>query len=229
MTPHEPTCKDRHSRAIKIVADGPYVVTGGVPLMVQAVYLDEAGQPHGWDQGRTYPRRESYALCRCGHSQDPPYCDGSHAPHGFDGTETAGDLPYADQAERTEGPTLDLSDAPIFCANAGFCERDGGTWELTRESDAPESRRLAVEQACECPSGRLVAFDKGGRPIEPDFEPSIGVVEGPGPGDEGPLWVRGGISIMAADGSTYEARNRVTLCRCGRSMNKPFCDGNHVG
>jgi CDGSH-type Zn-finger protein len=39
--------------------------------------------------------------------------------------------------------------------------------------------------------------------------------------------VRGGIAITSADGYTYEVRNRVTLCRCGHSKNKPFCDGTH--
>ena len=35
------------------------------------------------------------------------------------------------------------------------------------------------------------------------------------------------IAVTAPDGETYEVRNRVTLCRCGASMNKPFCDGSH--
>src|SRR6266536_1245907 len=46
--------------------------------------------------------------------------------------------------------------------------------------------------------------------------------------DDGPLWVRGGVPVEAADGFEYEVRNRVTLCRCGYSKNKPFCDGSHV-
>jgi CDGSH-type Zn-finger protein len=43
-----------------------------------------------------------------------------------------------------------------------------------------------------------------------------------------PIWVRGGICIESADGTPYEVRNRVTLCRCGASANKPFCDGQHA-
>jgi CDGSH-type Zn-finger protein len=34
--------------------------------------------------------------------------------------------------------------------------------------------------------------------------------------------------VIAADGFRYEIRNRVTLCRCGASKNKPFCDGTHA-
>jgi CDGSH-type Zn-finger protein len=36
------------------------------------------------------------------------------------------------------------------------------------------------------------------------------------------------IAVTSADGRDYEVRNRVTLCRCGSSRNKPFCDGSHV-
>ena len=35
-------------------------------------------------------------------------------------------------------------------------------------------------------------------------------------------------NLTRADGSAYEIRNRVALCRCGASGNKPFCDGSHV-
>ena len=54
-----------------------------------------------------------------------------------------------------------------------------------------------------------------------------GVIEDPAERVSGPLWVRGGIPVIAADGFAYEVRNRVTLCRCGASANKPFCDGSH--
>jgi CDGSH-type Zn-finger protein len=40
--------------------------------------------------------------------------------------------------------------------------------------------------------------------------------------------VRGAIPIESASGKQYERRNRVTLCRCGASENKPFCDGSHL-
>jgi len=33
--------------------------------------------------------------------------------------------------------------------------------------------------------------------------------------------------VVSADGKTYEIRNQMTLCRCGRSDNKPFCNGSH--
>ena len=79
------------------------------------------------------------------------------------------------------------------------------------------------------PSGRLVVHDKKTRQsIEEPLEPSIGLVEDTALGCSGPLWVRGGITIESSDGKLYETRNRVTLCRCGASDNKPFCNGSHA-
>jgi CDGSH-type Zn-finger protein len=33
--------------------------------------------------------------------------------------------------------------------------------------------------------------------------------------------------VVSEDGTPYEVRNRQTVCRCGQSRNKPFCDGSH--
>jgi len=88
---------------------------------------------------------------------------------------------------------------------------------------------LVIEEAGLCPSGRYVACDPDSdSAIEPEFEPSIGLVEDPHLGVSGPLFVRGGIPVYSEDGTPYEVRNRVTLCRCGGSKNKPFCDGTHI-
>ena len=157
-----------------------------------------------------------------------PFCDGTHLKNHFDGTETASRVPYLERAEWTEGKDVRLSDAPGFCSHARFCIRGEGIWDLIGSGDA-EAKKVALEMAANCHSGRLVAWDrKTGKPIEPAFEKSIGLVEGPGKGMIGPLWVRGGIPVIAADGFPYEVRNRVTLCHCGRSGNKPFCDGSHM-
>ena len=106
--------------------------------------------------------------------------------------------------------------------------RAGGIRKLVAESDSLEARKIAIEEAESCPSGRLVLVDKEtGETLEPEFEPSIVMVHDPKKDCEGPIWVRGGIPIESADGYVYEVRNRVTLCQCGKSENKPFCDGSH--
>ena len=88
---------------------------------------------------------------------------------------------------------------------------------------------MAIREGTRCPSGRLVVWDRAtDEPFEPDLEPSIGLIEDPSVGVSGPLWVRGGIPVVSAEGVEYEPRNRMTLCRCGASRNKPFCDGTHA-
>lgn len=48
--------------------------------------------------------------------------------------------------------------------------------------------------------------------------------------ENGPLSVRGPITLVDQVGNEYDvgARKRVALCRCGGSMTKPFCDGTHA-
>ncbi|MFC1846744.1 CDGSH iron-sulfur domain-containing protein [Chloroflexota bacterium] len=218
--------KDNNYR-IKVTENGPYIVSGGVPLIRQEIVTDEEGYSIGWREVERYPLQEEYALCRCGNSGNKPFCDASHLK-GFDGGETASREPYLEQAETIKGPDLDLTDAQELCSYARFCDRAGGVWNLTLQSDEAEAKKIATEEAGNCPSGRLVVWDKKGSAIEPPFEPSIVLVKDLQEGVRGPIWVRGGITIEAADGEVYEIRNRVTLCRCGRSVNKPFCDSSHI-
>jgi len=46
---------------------------------------------------------------------------------------------------------------------------------------------------------------------------------------DGPRYLRGDIEILKSDGTVLLRDTRVALCRCGKSGNKPFCDGTHVG
>jgi CDGSH-type Zn-finger protein len=223
---NEETANDK--QRIRVSKDGPYLVSGGIPLVEQVVGTDTEGTSSKWLPGKKYPLQEKCGLCRCGQSKNKPFCDGTHVKVNFDGTETAGQESYLDQTVEIDGPTLKLADAEILCASVRFCHRAGGTWNLIPQSGNQEARRIAVEEVGDCPSGRLVVWDKKtGKTIEPKFEPSIGLVEDPHVGVSGPIWVRGGVPIESAGGRIYKIRNRVTLCRCGKSSNKPFCDSSH--
>ena len=220
--------KGTNKRCIKVCKDGPYGVLGAIPLLELAVVDDGDDCPYGYRVSKRYPLREAYSLCRCGQSKDKPFCDGTHTEVHFNGTETATKAPYLTRAEELDGPALLLKDVRDLCSHVGMCLRAGGVRELMLHSNDPEARKIAIEEVANCNSGRLVAVDKEtGKPIEPEFEPSIAAVEEPLRGYRGPLWVRGGIPVVAVNGTTYEMRNRVTLCRCGKSSNQPFCDGSH--
>jgi CDGSH-type Zn-finger protein len=47
--------------------------------------------------------------------------------------------------------------------------------------------------------------------------------------DNGPLRLQGEFEIVDADGNTFPHKPAVSLCRCGLSKNKPYCDGSHKG
>jgi len=222
--------KTHPTAKIEITKNGPYLVTGGLPLSEQAIVTNAEGDSLDYKEGKKFPAQAQYALCRCGHSSNKPFCDGTHSKVKFDGTETASREPYLSQANTYEGPTMNLTDAESLCAFARFCDPKGRIWNLINETDNPEARRLVEYEAAHCPSGRLIAWDrKTGKAIEPKYQPSLGLIWDTEKNVGGPIWVRGGIPVIAADGHTYEVRNQLTLCRCGKSSNKPFCDGAHAG
>jgi CDGSH-type Zn-finger protein len=217
------------NKKIKILKDGPYQVSSDIPLEKEFVVPDNNNDPLSWKKGEKCRTEGEYHLCRCGKSKNKPFCDGTHQKIGFDGMETASKESYNNQAEKISGPDLDLMDAQNLCSGARFCHRHGGTWDLTMKSNDPKAKETAIEEACDCPSGRLTAIDKKtGKVIEPELSPSISMIEDVPAKVSGPLWVKGGIEIESSDGSTYEVRNRQTICRCGKSCNKPFCDGSHI-
>jgi CDGSH-type Zn-finger protein len=217
------------SKKITITEDGPYIVSGSAPLSLQTIGVNAEGESTEWIKGETLPVAKEYALCRCGESKTKPFCDGSHAKAGFDGTETASREPVLKQAQVQDGPSMQLADAEVLCAFARFCDPNGRIWNQVENTDDPEVRANFIRQAGDCASGRLIAIDKAtGKAVEPKLPQEIGVVEDPARQCSGPLWVRGGIPLVGADGKAYEVRNRMTLCRCGRSENKPFCNGAHA-
>jgi len=212
---------------IQVSKNGPYLVRGNLPIQRQTIVTDESGESVAWRAGEHLGTRPTCSLCRCGSSDTKPFCDGSHGLVGFDGTETASHATYEEAAALIEGPRVDLMDQVELCADARFCAAKGREWHLVKNDDE-ESCRVVIDESNLCPSGRFTAVDKDGTVHEPALEPAIGLIEDPKAGASGSLWVQGGIPVFDAEGEPYPVRNRQTLCRCGKSSNKPFCDGTHI-
>lgn len=211
---------------IDVGVDGPYQVTGGVPLRRTRPALTDRGEPVGWHQGDRIDTDDTYWLCRCGSSQHKPFCDGSHRAVGFDGAETAPTGSAIDRATpfpvaaHPAGAVTVLDDRAL-CEHAGFCgNKLTNVWKMTRIADETTGAELTamIER---CPSGAL-SYSVEGSPVERELPVEVGVV------DDGPLRVTGRVEVHRADGQPFETRNRVTLCRCGRSASKPLCDGSHA-
>lgn len=218
---------------ITISKNGPYEVIGELPLVRKSQVVSEFGEPLTWHKEfslETDP--EAYYLCRCGNTQNPPFCDSSHRRVGFDGTET---VPTRSTFERRfefpDGTHIIVRKDPTLCMESGFCGfLNSPIKAMVPETGNTQTRSLVIAMVERCPSGSLTYSIP---PIETDIEPDLPVqvadtteITDKGP-IMGPLWVTGNVVIEQSNGSILETRNRVTLCNCGRSENKPLCDGTH--
>jgi CDGSH-type Zn-finger protein/uncharacterized Fe-S cluster protein YjdI len=111
------------------------------------------------------------------------------------------------------------------CIHAAECLRglpavfDTGRrpWILPDAASA-DAVAVAVER---CPSGALHHLRPTGPAETPPTENTIV------PAPRSALHVRGRIQLRAGDGTVITDDTRMTLCRCGQSKNKPFCDNTH--
>ena len=93
---------------------------------------------------------------------------------------------------------------------------------MIEAEDNREKQAEIIAMIERCPSGALsYALNIHDEAVEQDLRKEMSVIP------DGPLWVTGGVDIERSDGQPFETRNRVTLCRCGASNNKPLCDGSH--
>jgi CDGSH-type Zn-finger protein/truncated hemoglobin YjbI len=203
--------------SIQSAPDGPYLVTN-VPR------LDD------W-LGVSLDPRPQMALCRCGASQIKPWCDGSHAHVGFQAAKGADRV--ADRLDTYAGQGATITDNRGTCAQSGFCTDRLPTVFRARQEPfvAPNGGRLdeIIRAARDCPSGALGFTFDGVRALaqaDRDRSPGIEVSK------DGPYRVTGAVPLLDAQGRA-EPRNagasteHYSLCRCGRSANKPFCSGMH--
>jgi len=141
---------------------------------------------------------------------------------GFDGTETAKRDTFDENAKSYPGiDGVELLQDPALCIGAGFCH---GKYYVDKMVKKEATLDIALQQTYDCLSGSLV-IKIDGEKQEPHLEKGISVTSLP---RSGPILVKGGIPVESSDGYKYEVRNRVALCSCGKSKNKPFCDGTHL-
>ena len=123
------------------------------------------------------------------------------------------------------GTDVEVSFDLDICVHIGECLRGQRQvfqlkrrpWVLPDAADA-DSVAEVVER---CPSGALLYRRLDGAPQE--HREGVHVT----PIRDGPLLVVGEIEVKREDG-TIEMLPRATLCRCGQSLHKPFCDNEHL-
>ncbi len=215
---------------IKIAEGGPYLVFGRPPLVQQFLMPNEEGEIWYFQQGREFPMEgDPTALCRCGASGHKPYCDGAHKSADWDPTLAADESDALSNAELIEGPVLSMSDNESLCVFARFCDAKGRAWNLVQDTDDEPARKALIHETQHCPNSRLTAWDNLTKEAcEPELEQEIGLIEDPQINVSGGLRLTGGMLVRKENGIAYQTLNRVVLCRCGQSSNKPYCDGTHA-
>ena len=101
---------------VQISKNGPYIVSGDVPLSKEIIGVNASGESIKWEQGQEYPSQEQYALCRCGHSRNKPFFEVLFLKTDSDFTESAICPSYIDQAKSLRCPNLSLTDFESLCA-----------------------------------------------------------------------------------------------------------------
>ncbi len=163
------------------------------------------------------------ALCRCGGSKNKPFCDGTHGAIGFSDRKISDGS--KDRRESYAGKGITIFDNRGICAHAGYCT--DGLKAVFRMREEPwidpdgAAVREIVETIRKCPSGALSYAIDSVEAAPPERAPMVTVT------DNGPYAVTGGIELPGVKFGEGASTEHYTLCRCGASKNKPFCDGSH--
>jgi CDGSH-type Zn-finger protein len=201
---------ERNARTtIRPEVDGPYIVRNLRKLTNS--------------KGETLNVRPILALCRCGGSSLKPYCDGTHARIGFSSAKSAART--ANRLDTYVGKEIVVLDNRGTCCHFGNCtdhlpdvfQHEGEPF-VTPDGASPDK---VVDIVRACPSGALGYIRDGQRYEGEQREQEIYVAQ------DASYYVRGGIELEGEPMNEGAMREHYALCRCGKSKNKPFCDGSH--
>ena len=174
--------------------------------------------------GTPLTTKAAMGLCRCGASKNKPFCDGSHKESGFS-DEISSDR-TEDKLSSYQGEHITIYNNPLICSVAEFCHNElesvfnmhRDPW-IAADEDSPENIKVLIEK---CPSGAL-SYSINGQPQSvAECEAAITIEK------NGPLRITGSITLKDVNWGQGASREHYTLCRCGASKNKPFCDGSHA-
>lgn len=198
---------------IALREDGPLVVTSPPEI-------------RGSD-GTVLEDKKVAVLCRCGHSKNKPFCDGSHGKAGFSSAPDHSKIRNSELSYSgiVEGKKVKISYTPVLCSHAGECSARAGAVFKPSEKPwiQPENGTIEgiLDVMASCPSGALRVSVGDCDPAHLTRGTTDIVVE-----KNGPYRVRN-VPLEAEFNGVGASPAKYVLCRCGHSKNKPFCDGTH--
>ncbi len=194
---------------IEIMENGPLIVTGLKNFQNS--------------KGKELSPKDRIALCRCGESANKPYCDGSHTAVEFSGKREI-NRPLTKE-KIYGGKEIAIHDNRVICSHAGECvEQLSSVFRLEERPWIDPDRaevKTVIEVIKKCPSGALSYTINEKHYRDQDREPAIQIAK------NGPYDVSGNVALKVEAGLQPPSKEHYSLCRCGASKNKPFCDGAH--
>lgn len=200
---------------IACLPNGPYYLLNDMQPAPVPNLRRSSGEPCATVRG--------VALCRCGGSKNKPFCDGTHAAIGFSDRKVSDGS--GDRRASYAGKRITILDNRALCSHAGFCT--DGLKAVFRQHEEPwiDADGATVEKIVatinKCPSGALSYAIDGVERKDAERAPMVTVT------DNGPYAITGGVELLGVKFGDGASQEHYTLCRCGASKNKPFCDGSH--
>jgi CDGSH-type Zn-finger protein len=187
-------------------------------------------------KGKPLSTTVGIALCRCGASKNKPFCDSTHNVIGFssanrtlDENDDTKKTAIKDKRRDYPGKEITVHDNRKICSHAAECVNNlSSVFKLgSRPWINPDASKMndIVDVVRRCPSGALSYSIDGVEYRDPEEQrnPIVTVLK------NGPYHITGGIELIGENIQFGEgaSKEHYTLCRCGASENKPFCDGAH--
>ena len=203
-----------------------------IPIPNGPLHLINSEMPQLVDNIRNSRREPIFwiskiALCRCGSSGTKPFCDRTHAKIGFS-SENKNTPATNDKRKDYFGAKIIVHDNRRLCSHSAECLRnletvfrlDRRPWINPDESDV----KSVIETVRKCPSGALSYSIEGVEHRDQSDRDPVVIVD-----RNGPYRIEGGIELVDTENWGIGAsKEHYSLCRCGASNNKPFCDGMHL-
>ena len=207
--------------------NGPYYLINDMEPKVVENLKNFKGEPLSTTVG--------IALCRCGKSNRKPFCDGTHSIISFSSQNVnlnendTNKLTIKNKRRDYVGKEITIHDNRKICSHAKECVNNlPSVFKLGSkpwiDSDGSKIQDI-INTVRKCPSGALSYSIDGIEYRDPkeQRDPILTVLK------NGPYYITGGIDLIGENIEFGEgaSKEHYTLCRCGASENKPFCDGTH--